>query len=516
MVRHLPMLGTVLRKDARLFWQFAVLNGVLIAAWQFPDLVARLGPIAGLVRVSIPFATVLLILVVFYEDAILSLTHDWLVRPLSGTTLLLAKSAFVLLSIIAPAVLGGIANNLYEGRSLGEALLAGVSAGASAGSLMLILLVAAMTALTANIRQAIIVLLAAVLVVAVLSMLILGISPDGAAIEPSGSAWVIVRPLEVVVSLAALSALWMQYRYRHTRATRFIVAATVAGGAAFLICMTWPRIFAVQKLFSNDPAIASSIQLEVPHYCFPVRVLDAEEAASQPAPPIASDVYSEKARERAGPGAIAFTTPLTQRGVPAGYRLTLSAAELTYRKNGTVVQTLYSAPIETSSTGSGALDRNQYWLLSRRDFEKLRALDDVETHLDYSLSLLAPTAAAALEVDGPRVFHPGIGYCSAKFNRYIAAIDVDCFKAGAQPAQLVATVEGAPAVESRTSGKLDFTPAVLDFWGGRQHVVQLRTQRHDVSHVNVTAFAAHAHFDRHVTIPGVLGGPLSTCPAPLP
>jgi hypothetical protein len=517
MTRKPSPLGALLRKDTRLFWQLAALTGGLIALWQFPGLVAKLGPMAGIVQVAIPLASILLILVVFYEDAIVSLKHDWLARPIRGTTLLLAKCAFVLLALVAPAILGGIANNLYEGRSLAESLLAGVSFGASGGWLMLIVGVMAFAALTGSIRQAIIVFLAGLAVVALLTIVVISIVGVPATPDAwSGSSWVTARPVEVMLALVAVSVLWIQYGYRHTPAARIVVGAALVVGVGFLGSMTWPRIFAVQKLFSTDPAAASTVGLEAGSGCFPARELgeDVSGMVASATAAITPELYSEEQREMAGPGAIAFTTQLIQRSAPPGHRLTLGVARITYRAANDEVQALYPGRVQWRPTDEGLPAANHYWLLSRSDYERLAAMVDIKTEIAYSVSLLAPAATAEFAADGRRAFHQGIGYCSAVFDRSSRLVDVDCFKAGPQPAQLVAHLAGAPDTESRTSGNPDFVPAFLDFWGGKRHVMQLRSRDGDVPRVKVTALEARVHFDRKVVVPGVLGGPVSACPAP--
>lgn len=515
MNHQLSLAGALLRKDTRLFWQFAVLNGALIAFLQFPDLVARLGPLAGIAQASIPLATILLILLVFFEDAIVSVKHDWLTRPIPGTALLLGKSAFVFLAIVVPSILGGIANNLFEGRSLGEALLAGVSSGANGGLLTLIVVVMAFAALTASIRQAIVVFLISVVVVILLSVLIIATRRGGGDIGPSGSLWVL-RSLELVLTVVAVVVVWLQYRHRHTRVPRVIVGVALVAGVVFLASMTWPRIFGVQKLFSADPAAASTVSVELAGGCFPARVLDADRNAvlAGPAAAITPELYSEELRKRAAPDAIAFATQLIQQSVPAGHRLTLGPAEMIYRTPSGGEHTLYADRLQWKATEQGLPAANHYWLLSRADYERLAALGDVETHIDYSLSLLAPAATAEFAADGRRAFYPGIGYCGATLDRFTGLVHVDCFKAGVRPAQLVANLDGAPDIESKASGRPDFTPAALDFWGGRRYRMQLRTQGGNAPRVKLTAFEARAHFNRQIVVPGVLGGSVSACPAP--
>ncbi len=116
MKRQLGLLGALLHKDFRLFWPLAMLIASLIVLGQFPPVVAQLGVLGFLLQDATWLASVLLTLVVFHEDAMVSLNHDWLTRPIPGLVLLLAKCAFVVLAIIVPAVLGGMAYNLYQGH----------------------------------------------------------------------------------------------------------------------------------------------------------------------------------------------------------------------------------------------------------------------------------------------------------------------------------------------------------------------------------------------------------------
>ena len=53
MKRQLRLIGILLHKDFRLFWPFAMLIAVLIALWQFPPVVAQLGPLGFLLQTAI-------------------------------------------------------------------------------------------------------------------------------------------------------------------------------------------------------------------------------------------------------------------------------------------------------------------------------------------------------------------------------------------------------------------------------------------------------------------------------
>lgn len=517
MNRPTSLVAILLRKDLRLFWQFAALLATLIVVSQFPDLVALMGMLGSLLRAAISLGTILLILVVFQEDAVASVKHDWLTRPIPGTTQLLAKMLFVVLVIIVPTVLGGFASNLYEGRSAGESFLAALSAGTGAGILTVVAITMCLAAVTGNIRQAIIAALGAFAFFAVLAMLVDRFGTDGVPLEYSGSMWVLETGMQSLLLTAVVSVLIVQYRRRHTRAARLIVGAAVALGCSMVTLMTWPRVFAVQKALSPEPAAVSTVSVEFEQACFPARVLDAgNENLTGRAADIRPNVFGEGQREEAGVDAIAFNTRLRVHGLPEGDIVRVSGVMATWRAGGARVHRVLSgfSPQRWTMDDNRLPAVDHYWLLRRADHTSLSALSGVETQIDYSMALLSPKATAEFVADGRRAWHPGIGYCSATFDRSQGAVSVGCYKWGAQPALLTANIAGRPDIERKVAGPPDYTPAVIDFWGGRNHNVTLASQAHDTPRVIVTAWRARAHFDRQVVTPGVLGGPASACPAP--
>jgi hypothetical protein len=513
MKHQVHLVGALLRKDFRLFGLFASLTAALIVVLQWLPLLRLQGTVLGnLLVFAGVLSTVLLVLVVFHEDATASVEHDWLTRPVPGLVLLLAKCAFVVLAILATAVLGAIASNLYLGRSFGESVLAGVASGASGAALTFDLAVMALAAVTANVRQATVAFLASVVTLTVIVVTTIGRYAPDEAVPFSGSQWVTARTSEILVGLLAVSVLWVQYRVRHTLAARVMIGVGAAAVFAFIASMTWSGIFAAQRFFSADPAAAASIGLESVKGCFPAHVSDPNRdpgvAASASAP-------AEEQRGRAGAD-IVFSTRSIPTGIPAGYRVTAGRVRLTFRAADEVVQILhpprFTGPPQPGDSGSPAA--RQDWLLPRSTYDRLARSRDVEAEIHYFLNLLAPKASAAFLADGRRTFYPGLGYCSATVSVAGGMVDVDCFKWGVQPAQVVASLADMPGSAGSPSGYPDFVPAVLDFWGGQRHLMRLHAGGSGIPRVKVTAFAAVTHFERQIVVPGVLGGPISTCPAP--
>lgn len=152
--------------------------------------------------------------------------HDWLTRPIPGTALLLEKAVFIVLVICLPSILGAVVYHLYLGHSVAESLLAGVSSGARGDMLLAIVVGMAFAAVTTGIRQGIVVFLAAIVGVAVMSVLLSNIYHDAPPPTVTGSDWVILRSVQFSLALASVGVLWVQYRRRHTNAS--LVLATGA------------------------------------------------------------------------------------------------------------------------------------------------------------------------------------------------------------------------------------------------------------------------------------------------
>ena len=511
------LVGTLLRKDLRLFGPFAALIAVLLALGQFPNLVMQLGSMGSLMQSGVELGTLLLILVVCYEDAIVSLKHDWLTRPIPGLTLLLEKSLFVLVAAVLPGIIGATAYNLTQGHSLAESLLAGVSLGARANTVMMFVTIMAFAAITANIRHAVIVFLAGMAAIALVMVSWNAVEDASESAVFSGVGWMVRRGMLLLMLSAAISILWLQYRHRHTRASRFVAVVATVIGTCIVVVPYWTPAFALQKMLSPDPSAAQSVGVAMAEGCFPARVLDAAPVASNSVTAsLTLQRYSEEHRRFAGSGAIAFATRLIGEKVPDGNLLVVDHVTVRYFSGAHELRHLRpgitSYKLLKAVEGQPVADH--FWLLSAADGQRLSTDANVVTHIDYSLGLLAPHGTAHIVADGGRAYYEGIGYCGATFDRSAGTVALNCFKPGAQPALLVANIEGDSELATERRHPTDYTPVALDFWGGSQHDIQLLAHGAGVPRITVTAYKARAHFDRQVRAPGVLGGPTSACPLP--
>jgi hypothetical protein len=521
------LLVTLLRKDLRLFWPFAALVALVQVLWQFPDLVSQLGALASVLETGMQLGTLLLIVVIVYEDAVVSLKHDWLTRPVRGPTLLLAKSLFVVGAIILPAMVGAFVYHLTQGHSIGEAVLAGLSSSADGNNLPVFIAAMAFAAITSSLRQAVIVFLAGLSVITLITVGWASLDqdvPESGAF--SGSGWVMKDGVRLLMTVGAICVLWIQYRHRNTRVSRGIAVGATVLGTWIVVFMGWSPMFALQKALSPDAGAAASAQVMLAQGCFPARVLGGGEGTGTSAgsgtdttagttAALTAQRYSEEHRRVAGADALAFSTRLDAQ-VPDGNLLVVNHVDLRYVSGGRELRRL--RPGRTSSyvmrKAEAPPTADHYWLLPATDLKRLASDPGVEAHLDYSLSLLAPKNTVQFAADGSRHYYEGIGYCSAEFDRALGAVAVDCFKPGVQPAYLTANIDGTADSAATRRFPLNYAPAVLDFWGGKRTDIQLAAHGSEIPRVNVTAYEPRAHFDRQLIRPGVLGGPTSACPAP--
>jgi hypothetical protein len=408
-----------------------------------------------------------------------------------------------------PQALGAFLNGLVEGHSFGESFATGIGTGADGGTLTSIAIVMAFASVTANIRQAFIVILSAVAALAfVVAIASRFANPGDFAGIATAAGWVVSRTLQLLVVVSAIAVLWVQYRHRHTRSARIIAGVLVVIAMAVVAGVTWERAFAIQKMLAPEAmAPESESALDMPQSCFPLR------SSSGPAKG-PSDEAEEEDGQFGGEGLIPFTTRLVGTAGSADRRVVVDHAQVSWHSGAKKVQRSPGAfGFRRGRLAETSPGTDRRFVLPRADYARLAAISDIRARVDYSFSVLAPIAATELMADGRRDRHARLGWCGAIADKAAGNVTVTCYKPGAQPAMLTANLVGAPEDDAILSQPLDYTPAFLDFWGGQRHRMVLKYAGGGTPRVKVTAYEVRAHFDRQYDVPGVLGGPVSACPA---
>jgi len=135
-----------------------------------------------------------------------------------------------------------------------------------------------------------------------------------------------------------------------------------------------------------------------------------------------------------------------------------------------------------------------------------------QLELEYSLTLLQPREYR-VPTDGKRHALPGLGYCSAEVDSPGNRIEVDCFSAFTHSAQISAELNGVPA--SRDYARVDFAPVSAKWAYSKRVKLTIgspRLAKHDS--ITVTSWEVASHFQKSLSLPGILGADLETCPLP--
>ncbi|HTE42009.1 MAG TPA: hypothetical protein VK629_14380, partial [Steroidobacteraceae bacterium] len=401
-----------------------------------------------------------------------------------------------------------------RGYGITEALLGGLAFGAKGNTWMVFVGVTALASMTSSLRQALIVAVATTVSVIAIWYVAVAISGMLDAHGRFGADWIVERSLMLIIVATGAGVLWLQYTQRRARASWILILSATAIVALMLSVVSWSRAIAIQKVFAPEPGAANAVSVESLGGCF-----EASRIGNQSGLFSARTLGAETLRflmeRHLEPDGIVFATTLAQRAVPRDSKLVIDRVVGSYRRAGEPEESSVELARYTGkwTESAGMPIANYYWLLSNADYTRLAGMPDVEFRLDYYLTLLAPKSTIDLATDGRREFYPGIGYCSAKPVPASSDAEVDCLKIGAQPALLLAKPVGTSDVQGSASDFPNYVPTALDFIGGKRHRMRLSAVK-GVARIQVTAYEAQAHFERTVTSVGLLGGPVTTCPAP--
>ncbi|HYJ39638.1 MAG TPA: alpha/beta hydrolase [Steroidobacteraceae bacterium] len=516
---NLSILGAILKKDVRSLLPLIALIALLFLA---DALILRLDllplwEIWGTMVLLMAF--VVLIISVFQLDSAASLTEDWLCRPLRKRELLGAKVLLVLAVAYLPHAIGTVIADVSLGYPVSEVLLDAVLL---PDELFLIFMPVMMfvAIITRTFVQAFGVLFTIFICVFVVPTPFLrppGPLDSGIFDEllTSGMIWLGLAPARLASFVLAALGFWLVYWRRNLLLARALMVATV-----FVIVFSFvlpmvliPRksTFALLAAFGPaPPADAARISLRSTRICFPAapRASQSTDVAFLAARN-GAQLWGDEALGNSGPNSIAFLTAIEARGLPLDWRVKLNYVQADYSAGGAPLESLRPATYITDDRGGGALAHS--WMLPESTLRKLRNVQP-QLQLTYSLTLLKPREHS-LPTDGKRHTLPGLGWCSAKVDEPGNRIDVDCFSAITHPAQISAQLNEISA--SRVYDSVNFAPA----WAQQPYSHRLELAigspglaKHDT--ITVTAWEAAGFLDKSLTLPGILGADLDTCPLP--
>lgn len=516
------VVAAIIRKDLHALWPMALVAIVLLLA---DIVVANFAHIGGSeLRALLPLVTqltcALLVVAAIQQDTAVSVSHDWLTKPISRVDVVAAKGAFIALALFAPIVLIRFVVYLAQAFSLGEALLTAFDVD-DIYILLVLPVVIAVAVVTPTLLQAAAALIALFVLIFVVPTVLnaFDIPTFDERIIGAGSGWIWLWSGTVAALGVAAAVLYLQYGKRSTPKARTLLV--VAPVVAILIpsFTGWPELLAIQRAVAPDPPHRDDFAISLNAGCFPAEstaLLAGTGASSPQARLVGAGLWNQADLQQAGRGSIAFATGIAPRDLEEGWIMRVSAVVATYvDEHGKVLQHALPARIAPTSQMNleGNIASTSFWLLPSAALERLQGEPSARLSLNYSLALLEPLTAE-LVADGDRRRVPGLGYCGANYDPADSTLAIDCFKRGAQPAWITARIPGAPL---RTAGTpiVSYEPAWLEVLTGRRYQLALQVPAGvDHSKVELTAYEGRSHFERRVERAGVLGGPLADCPLP--
>lgn len=520
------VVAAIVRKDLQALWPMAAIAVALVLA----DIVVaafELGGVGGSINVPVVLHLVmqltyaLLVVAVIQQDTAVSVSHDWLTKPISRLEVVAAKGAFVALTMFVPIVVFRAAVYVLLGFSLDQALLTALDVD-DIWILLALPLVVAAAAVTPTLLQAAAASAGLFMLIFVVPTLLpaFGVpSLDEGLHIATGISWILLWVATVAAICTVAAVLYFGYGKRSIGAARAVLACVPALVVLAPTVVGWPQLFGIQKAVAPAPAPGDDFAIRLNPGCFPAEStasLAAGSASSQ-TQLVGAGLWNEEDLQEAGHGAIAFATSVAPRDLEEDWRMRVSMVEATYvDARGNVLQRARPAritPVPRMTVDGGVASTN-FWLLPSAAVEGLGREPTTHLSLTYSLALLEPTTAE-LAADGERRNVPRLGYCAATYDAAASTLAVDCFKRGAQPTSILAEIPGAPLRTVDTTGLANYEPAWLQVLTGRRHRLTLQVPAGvDASKVKLTTYEARSHFQRTVERPGVLGAPLADCPLP--
>ena len=524
---NLRILGAILRKDVRSLYPLVSIATLvfagdvilirfdLIPAWslfQFPVLL-----LVGTVTI---FA-------VFQTDPPVSQVHDWLCRPVPRGELLAAKLTLLFAVLYVSRAIATLVIEPFMGSSAAETLQKTLLF-VDPLALFVLPLLLFVAVVTRSILQGFIVLIASFTCVFVLPTPFTGargpLEPIiGDALNMVGMGWLSFIPATLVPFALFALGCWLIYWRRQIRAARALLGVTIVLAVLLAVLpmwlVPWKPVFAAQVALSPPVSPVSAadsdpIYLRNPRVCLTaakIRDLVADPAFMAARKSGVVKGWTSEDQADAGPDAVAFVTSIEPRRLPADWRVRPVYVEAEYYSAASPTPLYSLRPISYVSEGDGS-SLSYTWVLPQHAVRRLSQEAGTELKLRYYLTLLQPREFKLL-TDGERHALPGIGFCSAVRDPTGDHIDVSCFSGFDDPGQISAELADVPAT------RVYSFPSLAPRWtrapyGASTKLTIGSPRLAKGDHVTVIAWTLAGYLDKSLTLPGILGNDIQTCPLP--
>ena len=450
------MIGAIFRKDWALLWPLVVLVTLIQVALEWANYqfgFFGISPFAlEIKRLLTPawyIGVIALVVAVVYEDTIPGVDQDWLIRPLNRTELLLAKIAFVAVTVCVPMLIVNFADELALGfrvlPSFGDALY-------KEAYLFICLLVpvAAVAAATRNAAE-LVVLVAGLILLYVLAIMLSAalFGVDRCPTCETSLSWLqrLLQHLGVLAGSAAVLAL--QYYRRRTLVSRWVLAVGVV--LLVVVQLPWGVAFAVQTWMAapiGSAAAAIQITAQPDITVAGAAARSRQDTAKRAAQALlhgdvdtAVQLRSSIGKPREAP--VILRIPLQISGITHDEFLVVDRAEFAVLDAGGA--TLYrataaerrSVPLVGAAADPRAVE--QKFELPGAVYKRI-AVRAATLVIDYSLTVRAVVAEHRMPARGAELRSPEIGVCRSDADANGASLR--CRQIGHAPNCYAATLYG--------------------------------------------------------------------------
>ncbi len=367
----------------------------------------------------------ILIVTVVHQDAVPSTKQDWLTRPIHRVDLLLEKTLFAFVMVQGASVLTDMLQGLANGFSLWHTTSA-TAARALIVFISLTLPALGIGAITETVTEAVVLILISSFGIFAFTMVAIGLAGGyGHQFDPTdftGEGWLTNALRFALVILGIGLALVFQYKTRHTRQTRVILAITLGVGL-FSQFIPWKPVFAVQKSLAPEPGAARKIDI-------------GWRGQSGLSPKESQPAHSQAQ----------IYIPLMITGMPHDTLLKADKSEvLLTDQQGKQLFAGTGTDLDIRNDGSSdePLPYDHAIQLPVAVHNSVET-QPVQVNVNYSLTLFRLSSSYSLRAISDSRRLPGWGWCQSKIDGSATAIEVSCMQVGKGPTCASVFLEHVP------------------------------------------------------------------------